>query len=149
MFAATQWYNKLHQTPLPQRHGVTCVAGTAQQVTPRLRHAHAAGLVLKVFLIILPAILAIMNRFAGMVSVSQVDFGVVEKYYIFQLFTVFLATAIAGTMLSQVTVCASCGLPWGGNRLQWCKGCSVAWQLCARLHTTPQSLFRNHVKEIA
>jgi hypothetical protein len=62
----------------------------------------AAGLVLKIFLILLPTILAIMNRFAGMVSISQVDFGVVEKYFIFQLLTVFLATALAGTLLSQV-----------------------------------------------
>ena len=57
---------------------------------------------LKIFLILLPAILAAMNRFAGMVSISQVDFGVVTRFFIFQLLTVFLITAVGGTFLSQV-----------------------------------------------
>lgn len=59
------------------------------------------GLVLKIFLAILPMLLAIMNRFAGMVSISQIDFGVVERYFIFQFLTVFLVTAMSGTFLSQ------------------------------------------------
>ena len=44
-----------------------------------------AGLVLKIFLAILPTLLAFMNKKQGMVSKSEVDFGVTTKYFIFQV----------------------------------------------------------------
>ena len=47
--------------------------------------ASLAGLVLKIFLAILPTLLAFMNRRQGMVSQSAVDFGVTTKYFIFQV----------------------------------------------------------------
>jgi hypothetical protein len=53
------------------------------------------------FLYFLPRILAAMNRFSGMVSISQIDFGVVEKFFIFQFCTLFLASCIAGSLLAQ------------------------------------------------
>jgi hypothetical protein len=75
---------------------------TSQHHSQTILVATRAGLVLKIFLILLPKILSVMNHFAGMVSISQVDFGVVEKFFIFQLCTVFLASTVAGTALSQI-----------------------------------------------
>ncbi|KAI8468680.1 MAG: hypothetical protein J3K34DRAFT_426590 [Monoraphidium minutum] len=60
------------------------------------------SLVLKIFLAILPMILNKMNRYAGMVSVSQVDFGTVNKFFIFQVFALFIFTFITGSALSQI-----------------------------------------------
>eukprot|EP01025_Chloroclados_australasicus_P044560 TRINITY_DN4839_c0_g1_i1.p1 TRINITY_DN4839_c0_g1~~TRINITY_DN4839_c0_g1_i1.p1 ORF type:complete len:864 (-),score=85.35 TRINITY_DN4839_c0_g1_i1:389-2929(-) len=50
------------------------------------------GLALKIFLILVPVIIAALNRFAGTVSQSGVDFGVVRKYYYFQVLVVYLYT---------------------------------------------------------
>ena len=44
-----------------------------------------AALVLKIFLALLPALLAFMNKKQGMIAASKVDFGVVRKYFIFQV----------------------------------------------------------------
>lgn len=43
-----------------------------------------AGLVLKIFLAVLPSILAFMGRLQGLESKSSVDFSVNTKYYTFQ-----------------------------------------------------------------
>ena len=42
------------------------------------------GLALKIFLILVPFILTAMNKFAGMRSASEVDLGVVTRYFLFQ-----------------------------------------------------------------
>ena len=47
-------------------------------------HAPAAGLVLRIFLALLPWLLAIMGRVQGLYSQSMLDFSVVTKYYVFQ-----------------------------------------------------------------
>ncbi|KAK9811621.1 hypothetical protein WJX72_007134 [[Myrmecia] bisecta] len=60
------------------------------------------SLVLRIFLAILPLLLAFMNRRQGMISESQVDFGVVRKYFIFQVITVFFASFVAGSFLTQI-----------------------------------------------
>lgn len=60
------------------------------------------GLVLKIFLALLPALLQFMNKLQGMVSESQIDFGVSKKYFIFQVLTVFFGSFIAGSLLAQV-----------------------------------------------
>ena len=42
------------------------------------------GLVLKAFLAVLPALLTFMNKRAGMQSKAEIDFGVFQKFFIFQ-----------------------------------------------------------------
>ena len=52
----------------------------------QLNHRNAcAGLVLKVFLALLPWLLSIMGRLQGLHSLSSLDFSVISKFYIFQV----------------------------------------------------------------
>jgi hypothetical protein len=51
---------------------------------PQIVEAVLPGLVLLIFLAILPIILSIICRLSGFVSLSQVDFGVLLRYYWFQ-----------------------------------------------------------------
>ena len=44
-----------------------------------------AGLVLKIFLALLPMLLTFMNKRAGMQSLAEIDYGVFQKYFIFQV----------------------------------------------------------------
>ena len=57
----------------------TCLDCILKQIVWR------AGLVLKVFLALLPKLLAFMNTKQGISSHSGNDFGVVKKYFIFQV----------------------------------------------------------------
>ncbi len=45
----------------------------------------SAGLILKIFLALLPLLLAFMNKLAGMQSLAEIDYGVMVKYFIFQV----------------------------------------------------------------
>ena len=42
------------------------------------------GLVLVIFLALLPMLLTFMNKRAGMQSKAEIDFGVFQKFFIFQ-----------------------------------------------------------------
>ncbi|EIE18583.1 DUF221-domain-containing protein [Coccomyxa subellipsoidea C-169] len=53
--------------------------------TKRQSASSRQGLVLKIFLAILPIILAFMGRIQGLTSRSSIDFSVITKYYIFQV----------------------------------------------------------------
>lgn len=42
------------------------------------------SVILRIFLALLPNLLAFMSHVQGMTSLSQIDFGVMRKYFIFQ-----------------------------------------------------------------
>ena len=48
------------------------------------------GLVLKVFLALLPWLLSILGRVQGLHSQSSIDFSVISKFYIFQVRSLFV-----------------------------------------------------------
>lgn len=60
------------------------------------------SLVLKIFLIILPPILGLMARFEGKVSASQIDFSIVNRFFIFQIFATFIYQFVVGSALGQI-----------------------------------------------
>ncbi|THU72530.1 hypothetical protein C4D60_Mb04t13120 [Musa balbisiana] len=60
------------------------------------------GIVLKIFLIVLPMILMLMSKFEGFVSLSALQRRSASKYYIFLLVNVFLGSIIAGTAFEQL-----------------------------------------------
>lgn len=59
------------------------------------------GLVLTIFIALLPPIITAMNRFAGMVSLSQIDIGLLSRFFIFQVVTVFFGSFILGSAANQ------------------------------------------------
>ncbi|KAK8457062.1 hypothetical protein SEVIR_3G122200v4 [Setaria viridis] len=60
------------------------------------------GIVLKIFLIVLPTILMFMSKFEGLISQSSLERRSASKYYIFLFFNVFLGSVIAGSALEQL-----------------------------------------------
>ncbi|WOK92548.1 calcium permeable stress-gated cation channel 1-like isoform X1 [Canna indica] len=60
------------------------------------------GIALKIFLILLPAILMLMSKFEGLSSLSALQRRSAAKYYLFLLVNVFLGSIIAGTAFQQL-----------------------------------------------
>ncbi|XP_047320363.1 protein OSCA1-like [Impatiens glandulifera] len=60
------------------------------------------GIVLKLFLIFLPAILMIMSKFEGFISISSLERRSATRYYLFNFVNVFLVSVIAGSALQQL-----------------------------------------------
>lgn len=60
------------------------------------------GIVLKLFLIFLPAILMFMSKIEGFTAISFLERRAAWKYYIFQLVNVFLGSIIAGAAFEQL-----------------------------------------------
>ncbi|KAL0039508.1 hypothetical protein WJX77_000232 [Trebouxia sp. C0004] len=60
------------------------------------------SVILRIFLKLLPNLLGFMSHVQGVTSLSQVDFGVLRKYFIFQVLTVFFGSFIAGSLLNQL-----------------------------------------------
>ncbi|XP_023532608.1 calcium permeable stress-gated cation channel 1-like isoform X2 [Cucurbita pepo subsp. pepo] len=60
------------------------------------------GIVLKIFLIVLPSILMLMSKFEGFISRSSLERRSATKYYIFLFVNVFLGSIITGTAFQQL-----------------------------------------------
>ncbi|KAL6567529.1 Calcium permeable stress-gated cation channel 1 [Orobanche gracilis] len=60
------------------------------------------GIVLKIFLIVLPTILMMMSKFEGFLSISALERRSAMRYYIFNFVNVFLVSVIAGTAFQQL-----------------------------------------------
>ncbi|XP_068634228.1 CSC1-like protein At1g32090 [Aristolochia californica] len=60
------------------------------------------GLALKIFLYILPAVLMIMSKVEGYISLSSLERKTATKYYYFMLVNVFLGSIVAGTAFEQL-----------------------------------------------
>ena len=75
----------------------TCVQVSRLESTPGLRTvanlpvinglitSFMPSVILRIFLALLPNLLAFMSHLQGMTSLSQIDFGVMRKYFIFQV----------------------------------------------------------------
>ncbi|EFJ47929.1 hypothetical protein VOLCADRAFT_91422 [Volvox carteri f. nagariensis] len=61
------------------------------------------GAVLRLFLMLLPALLSRLVRWAGAISLSEVDFRTTTLAFDFQVVAVFLASLLAGALLNQIT----------------------------------------------
>ncbi|KAE9452718.1 hypothetical protein C3L33_15368, partial [Rhododendron williamsianum] len=60
------------------------------------------GLALKLFLMFLPAILMLMSKFEGFISISSLERRSASRFYIFSFVNVFLGSIIAGTAFEQL-----------------------------------------------
>ncbi|GJM88485.1 hypothetical protein PR202_ga04556 [Eleusine coracana subsp. coracana] len=60
------------------------------------------GIVLKIFLILLPTILMTMSKIEGHTSLSGLDRKTASKYYLFLFVNVFLGSVITGTAFQQL-----------------------------------------------
>ncbi|XP_073017119.1 calcium permeable stress-gated cation channel 1-like isoform X1 [Primulina eburnea] len=60
------------------------------------------GIILKIFLIVLPSILMIMSKFEGFLSISSLERRSALRHYIFNFVNVFLVSVIAGTAFQQL-----------------------------------------------
>lgn len=59
-------------------------------------------MVLKIFVTLLPYLLNIMGHVAGMRSLSQIDFSVTNKFFIFLVISVFFGSFTSGLFLTQI-----------------------------------------------
>ena len=65
-------------------NSLTWVQNPTLKPPPLMLCATPSGLVLLIFLALLPMLLTFMNKRAGMQSKAEIDFGVFQKYFIFQ-----------------------------------------------------------------
>ncbi|XP_071737356.1 calcium permeable stress-gated cation channel 1-like [Rutidosis leptorrhynchoides] len=60
------------------------------------------GIVLKIFLFLLPKILMMMSKFEGFLSISRLERRAASRYYLFNFVNVFLGSIIAGAAFEQL-----------------------------------------------
>ncbi|KAK1420038.1 hypothetical protein QVD17_21329 [Tagetes erecta] len=61
------------------------------------------GIVLKIFLMLLPKILMMMSKFEGFLSISRLERRCASRYYLFKFVNVFLGSVIAGAAFEQLS----------------------------------------------
>jgi len=62
------------------------------------------SLVMYLLLVILPKIFAVMCKLSGFISFSSVDFGVIDRYFYFQLIALFMGSVLTGSFMSQFSL---------------------------------------------
>lgn len=60
------------------------------------------GIILKIFLLLIPIVIMIMSKIEGYTSFSSLERVSAGKYHLFILVNVFLVSIIAGTALEQL-----------------------------------------------
>ncbi|KAK9095596.1 hypothetical protein Scep_027065 [Stephania cephalantha] len=60
------------------------------------------GLALKIFMYFLPALLLLMSKIEGYISISELERRTAAKYYYFMLVNVFLGSIVTGTAFEQL-----------------------------------------------
>ncbi|PNH02372.1 putative membrane protein C2G11.09 [Tetrabaena socialis] len=67
----------------------------------QLLEAIVPGVVLKLFLVVVPVILRFMSLLAGATSRTAVDLEITKRYFLFQVIVVFFGNIIAGSFFNQ------------------------------------------------
>ena len=60
------------------------------------------SLVMYLLLVLLPKVFAMMCKMSGFISISSVDFGVMDRYFYFQVIALFMGSVLTGSFMSQV-----------------------------------------------
>lgn len=77
------WFTFWQVSRLQSTPGLRAVANLP--VINGLITSFLPSVILRIFLALLPNLLAFMSHVQGMTSLSQIDFGVMRKYFIFQV----------------------------------------------------------------
>ncbi|KAG2482061.1 hypothetical protein HYH03_018987 [Edaphochlamys debaryana] len=68
----------------------------------QLFEAIVPSLAMKIFLAIVPMILRFFAYFQGCTSLSEIDFSVVGRYFLFQVIVLFFGNVVAGSFFNQI-----------------------------------------------